>query len=76
MFGTDSEPNEKMYANYFRWLETNDEYFDYWDSPGQGRWEIYGMGLPDKVLEKVYHANAERIFAEYKGFEGNGDKRP
>jgi uncharacterized protein len=76
LFGTDSEPNEKMYANYFRWLETNDEYFDYWDSPGQGRWEIYGMGLPDAVLEKVYHANAERIFAEYKGFEGNGGKRP
>lgn len=76
LFGTDSEPNEKMYANYFRWLETNDEYFDYWDSPGQGRWEIYGMGLPDGVLEKVYHANAERIFAEYKGLEGSGDKKP
>jgi uncharacterized protein len=76
LFGTDSEPNEKMYANYFRWLETNDEYFDYWDSPGQGRWEIYGMGLPGGVLEKVYHANAERIFAEYKGFEGSGDKKP
>jgi len=76
MFGTDSEPNEKMYANYFRWLETNDEYFDYWDSPGQGRWEIYGMGLPDTVLEKVYHANAERIFAEYKGLEQSGGKKP
>jgi len=76
LFGTDSEPNEKMYANYFRWLETDDEYFDYWDSPGQGRWEIYGMGLPDGVLEKVYHANAERIFAEFKGVEGGGDKKP
>jgi predicted TIM-barrel fold metal-dependent hydrolase len=76
LFGTDSEPNEKMYANYFRWLETDDEYFDYWDSPGQGRWEIYGMGLPDAVLEKVYHANAERIFAEFKGLHGNGDKKP
>jgi hypothetical protein len=76
MFGTDSEPNEKMYANYFRWLETNDEYFDYWDSPGQGRWEIYGMGLPDGVLEKVYHTNAERIFAEYKGLKESGSKKP
>jgi predicted TIM-barrel fold metal-dependent hydrolase len=76
LFGTDSEPNEKMYANYFRWLETNDEYFDYWDSPGQGRWEIYGMGLPDAVLEKVYHANAEKIFAEYKGLGRSGDKKP
>jgi predicted TIM-barrel fold metal-dependent hydrolase len=76
MFGTDSEPNEQMYANYFRWLETDDEYFDYWDYPGQGRWEIYGMGLPDGVLEKVYHANAERIFAEFKGLKENGDKKP
>jgi predicted TIM-barrel fold metal-dependent hydrolase len=30
MFGTDSEPDPKMYANYSRWLETADEYFDYW----------------------------------------------
>jgi uncharacterized protein len=67
LFGTDSEPKEKMYANYFRWLETGDEYFDYWDSPGQGRWKIYGMELPDNVLEKVYHLNAERIFAQFKG---------
>jgi uncharacterized protein len=67
MFGTDSEPEPKMYANYFRWLETGDEYFDYWGYPGQGRWEIYGMELPDAVLEKVYHKNAERIFSQFKG---------
>ena len=76
LFGTDSEPNEKMYANYFRWLETSDEYFDYWDYPGQGRWKIYGMELPDAVLEKVYHANAERIFAEFKGLSAQGEKKP
>ena len=76
LFGTDSEPDEKMYANYFRWLETGDEYFDYWDYPGQGRWKIYGMELPDAVLEKVYHANAERIFAEFKGLSGDGEKKP
>ena len=28
---------------------------------------IYGLGLPDDVLEKVYHRNAERLFAEFKG---------
>jgi hypothetical protein len=28
LFGTDSDPVEKMQANYFRWLETADEYFD------------------------------------------------
>ena len=59
MFGTDSEVTEAMYRNYFRWLETTDEYFDYWGYPGQGRWKIYGLGLPDPVLEKIYHKNAE-----------------
>jgi uncharacterized protein len=67
MFGTDNEPEEKMYANYFRWLETSDEYFPYWGSPGQGRWAIYGLELPDPILEKVYHKNADKIFAQFKG---------
>lgn len=67
MFGTDSEPVEEMYRNYFRWLEAGDDYFDYWGYPGQGRWKIYGLGLPDTILEKVYHLNAERIFALFKG---------
>jgi len=73
MFGTDSEPDPKMYANYFRWLETTDEYFEYWGYPGQGRWEIYGMELPDEVLEKVYHKNAERIFAQFKDIAKAGE---
>lgn len=66
LFGTDAEPELEMYANYFRWLETADEYFPYWGYPGQGRWAIYGMELPDSVLEKVYNKNAERIFAQFK----------
>jgi predicted TIM-barrel fold metal-dependent hydrolase len=67
MFGTDNGMDEEMYRNHFRWLETGDEYFDYWGYPGQGRWKIYGMELPDPVLEKVYHLNAERVFREFKG---------
>ena len=47
----------------YRFLETEDEYFD--DAPApvppQGRWCIYGVGLPDGILEKVYHENAERL---------------
>lgn len=69
LFGTDAEPEEKMYANYFRWLETSDEYFPYAGFPGQGRWMIYGMGLPDSVLEKVYHKNAEKIFAQFSALQ-------
>lgn len=67
MFGTDMAPGDGLYGNYFRWLETDDEYFDYWHYPEQGRWKIYGLGLPDEVLKKVYHANAERIFNQFKG---------
>ena len=72
MFGTDAEPVPEMYQNYFRWLETEDEYFDYWGYPGQGRWKIYGEGLPDSVLEKIYHLNAERVFAQFKNI-ASGD---
>ncbi len=67
MFGTDNPPSEDLYRNYFRWLETEDESFDYYGYPEQGRWRIYGLGLPDGVLEKVYHQNAERIFSQFKG---------
>ena len=66
MFGTDEGASEDMYRNYFRWLETDDEYFPYAQYPGQGRWMIYGMGLPDGVLEKLYHQNAERLFRQFK----------
>ncbi|PYV46617.1 MAG: amidohydrolase, partial [Acidobacteria bacterium] len=67
MFGTDNGMDEAMYRNHFRWLETSDEYFDYWGAPGQGRWKISGMGLPDSVLEKIYHNNAERLFGKFRG---------
>ena len=76
MFGTDSEPVEEMYRNYFRWLETGDDYFDYWGYPGQGRWKIYGLGLPDAILEKVYHLNAERVFAQFKGAPAESVAKP
>ncbi len=61
-FGTDNTPRVDMYQNNFRWLETADESFDYWGSPGQGRWTISGVALPDTVLEKIYHLNADRMF--------------
>lgn len=67
MFGTDNGMDEAMYRNLFRWLETGDESFDPWGYPGQGRWEIYGLALPDSVLEKIYHLNVERMFKQFKG---------
>jgi len=65
MFGTDNGVTEEMYRNNFRWLESSDEYFAYWGSPGQGRFTISGLGLPDEVLEKIYHKNAERLFSQF-----------
>jgi predicted TIM-barrel fold metal-dependent hydrolase len=75
MFGTDNSISEDMYRNHFRWLETSDEYFNYWGYPGQGRWKIYGMHLPDSVLEKIYHKNAERMFQQFKGIAAVHAKR-
>jgi predicted TIM-barrel fold metal-dependent hydrolase len=70
MFGTDNGVSEEMYRNNFRWLETSDEYFDYWGAPGQGRFEISGLALPDGVLEKIYHKNAEKLFSQFRPDSG------
>jgi predicted TIM-barrel fold metal-dependent hydrolase len=73
LFGTDAVPHgtetpqqifgEALYGIYFRFLETEDEYFDYAPAPTppQGRWRIYGLGLSDTILRKVYHGNAARL---------------
>jgi len=63
MFGTDTTPRRDAYRIYYRFLETDDEYFDCAGGhQRQGFWMIYGLFLPEDVLEKVYHKNAERIF--------------
>lgn len=63
VFGTDHGPSLDAYQLYYRFLESDDEYFNYGlsDPPGQGRWRIYGLHLPEDVLEKVYYRNAARI---------------
>jgi predicted TIM-barrel fold metal-dependent hydrolase len=63
LFGTDAGPEPEYYRLMYRFLETDDEYFEYGlgDVPAQGRWNIYGLHLPDDVLQKVYHQNARRV---------------
>ncbi|MCL4851352.1 MAG: amidohydrolase family protein [Bryobacteraceae bacterium] len=73
LFGTDAVPHgtetpqqvfgDALYQIYYRFLETEDEYFDYAPAPvpPQGRWRIYGLGLPDSILRKVYYQNAARL---------------
>lgn len=63
LFGTDAGPDLADYRLYYRFLETDDEYFNYNDSevPKQGRWQVCGLYLPDNVLRKVYWENAARV---------------
>lgn len=62
LFGTDLLPEVDMYRLYFRFLETADEYFEYPSHASrQGRWNIYGLFLPEDVLRKVYRDNALKL---------------
>lgn len=73
LFGTDAFPHghdypqqlfcDELYDIYYRFLETDDEYFDYAPAriPPQGRWKISGIHLPDSILKKVYYENSERV---------------
>jgi predicted TIM-barrel fold metal-dependent hydrolase len=63
LFGTDADAELETYQLYARFLETDDEYFNYNTSevPAQGRWYVYGLYLPADVLEHIYFKNAERI---------------
>lgn len=63
LFGTDTPTDRQVYGLYYRFLETRDEYFSYsqGEIPNQGRWAIYGIGLPDDVLRRVYLENAARL---------------
>lgn len=59
LMGKDSwVPSE--YTTYFRVLETNDEYFPY-HKKYHAFWAMYGMGLSDEVLKKVYYKNAAKL---------------
>jgi predicted TIM-barrel fold metal-dependent hydrolase len=61
LFGTDSfSVDPHHYRTQFRFLETEDEYFNY--GRNQGRWNIYGVYLPDNVLKKIYHENALKLY--------------
>ena len=60
LFGKDSY-NVSEYYTYFRVLETNDEYFEYYRKR-HAHWRMYGLALPDSILKKLYYKNALKIF--------------
>lgn len=71
VFGTDFSPASYnqlaagAYESFARTLQTADEHYDYYGAPGQGRWKISGLALPDNVLDKVYSRNARAVFARF-----------
>ncbi len=60
LYGTDNDPEEKMYKTTFRILETADEHF-YERDMFNYHWPLYGLHLSKGVLEKIYRKNAEKI---------------
>lgn len=67
LFGTDFEAQfdkkrtASFYSTHVRFLETKDEYFDHPFPDMLGQWKIYGLGLDDGVLQKLYYENAARV---------------
>lgn len=62
LFGKDAY-NADEYPTYFRVLESNDEYFPYYKRY-HAFWRMYGLGLPDEILKKLYYKNALRIIPD------------
>jgi len=65
LFGADLVPEIETYRLYYRFLERADEYFEYPSHASrQGRWNIYGLDLPEDILRKVYRQNALRLLPQ------------
>jgi uncharacterized protein len=56
LFGTDLNRAKEMYQGWWRLFETADEYI-----PGRVWWMLYGLELPDKILDHLYRTNAKKI---------------
>ncbi|HBO45003.1 MAG TPA: amidohydrolase [Planctomycetaceae bacterium] len=77
LYGTDTTPKREAFRINYRFLETDDEYFDCRESHHlQGFWMIYGVFLPDDVLKKVYHENAQKILYFGPDQEAKADAAP
>ena len=63
LYGTDMGTRKMMYQTTFRILESTDEHF-YVRDLFNYHWPLYGFGLKDEVLKKVYGGNAKRIFSK------------
>jgi len=60
LYGTDMGFDSAMYSVTFRILESTDEHFYEIDQFGY-HWPLYGIGLSDAILQKVYRTNALKL---------------
>ena len=60
VYGTDMTFNERIYKVTFRILETSDEHFYETDLFGY-HWPLYGLGISDQTLKKIYRDNSISI---------------
>lgn len=61
LFGIDAGPDLNTYRTYYRFLETDDEYFEHSEDTLNGDWRIYGVNLSETALRKIYSENAKRL---------------
>ena len=69
LYGTDMAYTRPMFRITFRILKSLDEHFYGWEMGLDGasggfsyHWPLYGLGLPDEILKKVYGDNARKVF--------------
>lgn len=65
LFGTDLFAGGQLpYEPFFRFMETEDEYFDYNQNHdlSNGQWKIYGAGLKPDDMKRIYYENASSVF--------------
>lgn len=63
LYGTDMGMSPHMYKVTLRILETLDEHF-YESDMFSYHWPLYGFGLSEEALEKLYSGNARKILGE------------
>jgi len=70
VYGTDMHFNRSMYEVTFRILESSDDHFYAWEHFSY-HWPLYGLGLSEGVLEKVYRQNALGILQKRPVFNAS-----
>jgi predicted TIM-barrel fold metal-dependent hydrolase len=63
LYGTDMTYTQRMFSVTFRILESSDEHF-YETDLFNYHWPLYGFGLPDALLRRIYRENALKAFKQ------------